>query len=140
MDVRRYGPDVGAGRAPDALYVKFGPSTAEVERDREIIVQALEQARKKIDAENLQVELATRKAAVEEKRKLAEYKAAVIRYEKLSRQWDRTSLRCNDGSRSPSCVCGGGRQGCCSWHGGVDGCPRELPTEPTPPATASESP
>lgn len=132
---------VGAGRAPEPLYVKFGPDTTEVERDRDFIVQAFARAQKKIDAENVQVEIAARKAAAEEKRKLKEYKAAVIRYEQLSRQWERTSLRCNDGSRSPSCVCGGGWQGCCSWHGGVDGCPREPPTEPTPPtSSAFESP
>lgn len=33
-------------------------------------------------------------------------------------------LRCCDGSDSPSCVCGGPRQGCCSHHGGVCGCSR----------------
>lgn len=31
-------------------------------------------------------------------------------------------LLCNDGTESPSCTCGGRRQGCCSHHGGVAGC------------------
>lgn len=32
------------------------------------------------------------------------------------------SVVCNDGSLSPSCVCGGSLRGCCSHHGGVAGC------------------
>lgn len=31
-------------------------------------------------------------------------------------------VRCNDGSLSPSCVCGRSLRGCCSHHGGVAGC------------------
>src|SRR5205814_1585830 len=31
-------------------------------------------------------------------------------------------LRCNDGTLSPSCTCGGPHRGCCSHHGGVAGC------------------
>jgi hypothetical protein len=38
------------------------------------------------------------------------------------RRWSSARLRCNDGTLSPSCVCGGSHRGCCSWHGGVDGC------------------
>lgn len=33
-----------------------------------------------------------------------------------------TRIRCNDGTISPNCRCGGPLQGCCSWHGGVAGC------------------
>lgn len=35
-----------------------------------------------------------------------------------------TRVRCQDGTYSPSCRCGGGGglRGCCSWHGGVAGC------------------
>lgn len=51
-------------------------------------------------------------------------------YESEVRRWDNTSLQCNDGTRSPSCVCGGGHQGCCSHHGGVRGCPRDYPQRP----------
>lgn len=32
------------------------------------------------------------------------------------------SVRCCDGTISPSCVCGGPRRGCCSHHGGICGC------------------
>jgi len=31
-------------------------------------------------------------------------------------------LMCNDGTESPTCSCGGSRRGCCSHHGGVNGC------------------
>jgi len=44
------------------------------------------------------------------------------------RRWAYSPLRCNDGTRSPSCICGqSSRRGCCSWHGGVDGCSVEYP-------------
>jgi hypothetical protein len=36
--------------------------------------------------------------------------------------WREAPLLCSDGSSSPSCTCGGSRSGCCSHHGGVDGC------------------
>lgn len=32
------------------------------------------------------------------------------------------SLRCCDGTSSPTCLCGRSRRGCCSHHGGVCGC------------------
>lgn len=38
------------------------------------------------------------------------------------RSWGDAPLLCNDGSLSPSCTCGGNRQGCCSHHHGVAGC------------------
>lgn len=60
------------------------------------------------------------------------FERAQKKYEKKLRSWDYTSLRCMDGTRSPSCICGGNWQGCCSHHGGVEGCPRELPEAPTP--------
>lgn len=31
-------------------------------------------------------------------------------------------LMCNDGTESPTCTCGGPHRGCCSHHGGIDGC------------------
>ena len=38
------------------------------------------------------------------------------------------SLRCGDGTDSPSCTCGGGaHRGCCSHHGGVRGCSADFP-------------
>ncbi len=38
------------------------------------------------------------------------------------RRWSSAPLLCNDGTQSPSCVCGGSHRGCCSHHGGVAGC------------------
>lgn len=44
------------------------------------------------------------------------------------RAWAYKPLLCNDGTFSPSCVCGqSSRRGCCSWHGGVDGCSAPYP-------------
>lgn len=124
---------MGPGRADEPLYVKLGPGAAEVERDREVLAALQTRAQAAVDKESKQIEVARRQAAAEQQRKIKEYRAAVAKYKKLSRQWDYTRLRCNDGTRSPSCVCGGSWQGCCSWHGGVDGCPRDPPEAPTPP-------
>ena len=65
--------------------------------------QAAEEARK-VEAQ-----------AREEKRRLAEE-------ERRQRQSMPRSIRCCDGSLSPSCMCGASRRGCCSHHGGVCGC------------------
>ncbi len=72
---------------------------AEIERQREAEARAAERARRR--------EEAAREAA--------------------QRRWSRAPLLCNDGTRSPSCICGGSRRGCCSWHGGVAGCSAEWP-------------
>jgi hypothetical protein len=66
----------------------------EIEREREAEARAVERARKKEEA---------------------------VR-ESAQRRWSSARLRCNDGTLSPSCVCGGSHRGCCSHHGGVDGC------------------
>lgn len=124
---------VGPGRAAEPFYVKLGSSTAEVERDRALLTELLARAQNAAEAERKLFEAAERKEAVERKRQIKEYQAAVARYKKLVRQWNYTPLLCNDGTRSPSCVCGGNWRGCCSWHDGVDGCPREEPTPPSPP-------
>jgi hypothetical protein len=48
--------------------------------------------------------------------------AAQARAEKAAVRAD-ASLRCCDGTDSPSCTCGqGSKRGCCSRHGGVCGC------------------
>lgn len=45
------------------------------------------------------------------------------------RAWSRAPLLCNDGTLSPSCVCGQtSRRGCCSWHRGVAGCSAPYPS------------
>ena len=53
-------------------------------------------------------------------------------YDKQVQSWNYTRLQCNDGTRSPSCVCGGETRGCCSHHGGVAGCPKAYPDQPLP--------
>jgi hypothetical protein len=74
--------------------------------------------RRRIAEEQRQATAAARKLAAqarEEKRRLAEE-------ERRERQSVPRSIRCCDGSLSPSCMCGGSRQGCCSHHGGICGC------------------
>lgn len=46
------------------------------------------------------------------------------RRDDADRRWASAPLRCNDGTLSPTCTCGGPRRGCCSHHGGVAGCSR----------------
>ncbi len=72
---------------------------AEIERQREAEARAAERARRR--------EEAAREAA--------------------QRRWAYAPLLCNDGTRSPTCICGGSHRGCCSWHGGVAGCSAESP-------------
>ncbi len=63
----------------------------------------------------------------EQKRLWAEAKRKADAQADAQRRYDRTALVCNDGTRSPSCTCGGSRRGCCSRHGGVSHCPASLP-------------
>jgi hypothetical protein len=53
--------------------------------------------------------------AREDRRRLAEE-------ERRERQRMPRSVRCCDGTLSPSCMCGASLRGCCSHHGGVCGC------------------
>jgi hypothetical protein len=74
---------------------------------------------------------------VERERREAERQARLARLaaereerrrEAAQRAWANAPLLCNDGTLSPSCVCGqSSRRGCCSWHGGVGGCSRDYP-------------
>lgn len=130
---------LGPGRGAEPLYFKLTVTAAEAERDRAVLAALLAKAQTATEVERKQLEVVERKEAAERQRQIKEYRAAVARYPKLVRQWERTSLRCNDGTRSPSCVCGGSWQGCCSWHGGVDGCPREEPTPPVPPPGVADA-
>lgn len=130
---------VGPGRAAEPIYVKLSSSFSEAERDRTLLSAFFTRAQTATTTEQKQFEVAERKEAAERQRQLKEYRAAVARYPKLVRQWEYTSLRCNDGTRSPSCVCGGNWRGCCSHHGGIDGCPREEPTPPVPPPSIADA-
>jgi hypothetical protein len=48
--------------------------------------------------------------------------------EAAQRRWAHAPLLCNDGTPSPTCICGSSsHRGCCSWHGGVAGCSVEYP-------------
>lgn len=118
----------GPGRVDEPIYIRSAPLEPEVERDREFIATWSTDGQAEREREQ-------KGAAAELRRKTKRYKASVARYKKLMYQWERTHLRCRDGTRSPSCVCGRGSwQGCCSHHGGVVGCPRELPDAPAPPS------
>lgn len=72
-----------------------------------------------------------RKIEQARKRRARKFIKAKKGYSQKVRRWDYTSLLCEDGRRSPSCTCGGSYQGCCSYHGGVAGCPRDYPEKPT---------
>lgn len=56
----------------------------------------------------------------------AQLERAQARAEKAAQRAN-ASLRCCDGSDSPSCTCGNPRRGCCSHHGGVCGCSADAP-------------
>jgi len=77
-----------------------------------------EQGFKKVERQR---EAATREAEQALRRTEAAKKVAL-------RRWALAPLLCNDGTRSPSCVCGGSHRGCCSWHGGVGGCSARYPS------------
>jgi hypothetical protein len=49
-------------------------------------------------------------------------RAARLEEEQRTNSRAAAPLLCCDGAWSPSCVCGGSHQGCCSHHGGVCGC------------------
>jgi hypothetical protein len=97
-------PDEDASLMPEEIEAKCQDLRAQrlkqIEREREAEARAAERARRR--------EEATRKAAW--------------------RRWAYAPLLCNDGTRSPSCICGSSsHRGCCSWHGGVAGCSAEYP-------------
>ena len=103
------------------LAVQFLPPPAKGERDAAVFAQAAQRAaaaHKGIDR-------------AQQKRDKAREKAE-NNHEKQVRRWENTRLQCWDGTRSPSCTCGYERQGCCSHHGGVAGCPRDYPEQPLP--------
>lgn len=80
-------------------------ATATTAADREAREQAAETRRE----QERQARARARRAELEERQERARARASA-------------PLRCCDGALSPSCVCGGSRQGCCSHHGGVCGC------------------
>jgi hypothetical protein len=67
-----------------------------------------------------QREAEARRQAAAERKQQREAEAAQRAAERRSRAY--RSLRCRDGTLSPTCTCGGSRRGCCSHHGGVAGC------------------
>ena len=98
------------------LAVNFDPSSREVAASEVELARAAEAAA----AGHEQIETARRQRARDAARAASRQRAAQLR-------WQRSSLRCVDGTLSPSCVCGGPRRGCCSHHGGVAGCSRAYP-------------
>jgi hypothetical protein len=81
--------------------------------------KAAEARRAEAEAEKQRRALARQQAA--EERALARQRAAEERVRRAEER-SYSSLRCCDGSLSPSCTCGGSHRGCCSHHGGVCGC------------------
>ena len=61
------------------------------------------------------------RAEREERRRAAREQREAERAARREREASR-GLMCCDGSLSPSCMCRGSHQGCCSHHGGVCGC------------------
>lgn len=96
---RRLRGERGAARFGSSGAQMDGASLREIERQREAEAREAERARRRAEA--------TRERAM--------------------RRWSSAPLLCRDGTLSPSCVCGGSRRGCCSWHGGVAGCSAEYP-------------
>ncbi len=88
-------------------------------RDEQLVARQRAIERKRAE------QLAARLRAEEEraeKRRLAAEERERRRAAAAERRRMYSSLVCNDGSLSPSCVCGGSWRGCCSHHGGVAGC------------------
>lgn len=76
-------------------------------------------------AEQRRIAEEQRRAAAEARKREAQARAEKRRLaeeERRARQREPRSLRCCDGTLSPTCLCGGPRRGCCSHHGGVCGC------------------
>lgn len=87
-----------------------GIDATKIERDKRRLERQLDEQRA----------AAARKQAVAERKQRRQQAAAQRAAERRSRSY--RSLRCRDGTYSPSCTCGGSRRGCCSHHGGVAGC------------------
>jgi hypothetical protein len=110
----------GVDGTESILAIQYAPPIeAFVEADFEILDQ------RSIDEQKAEQRAAAKREAA--------YQKALTKYERDSARADGTRLVCMDGTRSPSCTCGGGWQGCCSHHGGVSHCPAEYPEPPLPP-------
>jgi hypothetical protein len=83
----------------------------------------IDKACAKADAEEKQrLRLVEAAAAAAQLKAAQAGRAAEARVARNARAWSTAPLSCNDGTLSPSCVCGGSHRGCCSHHGGVAGC------------------
>jgi hypothetical protein len=88
-------------------------------KDEQALAVQEEAARKRREAEE------KRLAAEQQRKREAEERAEkrrIAEEERRERASMPRSIRCCDGTLSPSCMCGGSRRGCCSHHGGVCGC------------------
>jgi len=93
-------------RAADAALRELARAVAAQEAEEKRAEAAAERERQR-------QERAERQRAAERRRRAADNPPAEA--------WPQ-GLRCNDGTMSPSCTCGGSHRGCCSHHGGVAGC------------------
>jgi hypothetical protein len=94
-------------------------------------VRRQEEARVAKERQEQEARLARERREAERQERLARAAAERERRakERVLQAWAYAPLLCNDGTLSPSCVCGqSSRRGCCSWHGGVSGCSREYPS------------
>lgn len=108
-------PSIRALAALSAAPGDSSLSTEEVEaKCEQLREQRLKEIKRQREAEEREVERAQRRAEAAR--------------EAAQRRWAYAPLLCNDGTRSPSCICGSSsHRGCCSWHGGVAGCSVEYP-------------
>ena len=98
----------------ERLRLQVNPELEKLRAKRE------EEARKREEAERKREEQARRLEAAREER---QRRLEAAREAAAEAQRGSAYVRCNDGTYSPSCLCSRASfRGCCSHHGGVDGC------------------
>ncbi len=98
----------------EVLVARLDAQVAKQRADEERRRAAVEQ-RQRIARERAELQVARRVAAEEARAERAE--------QRRQARYNNSPLLCNDGTLSPTCTCGrASYRGCCSYHGGVDGC------------------
>ncbi len=104
--------------------------TAEASDASALVKLEQQEAKEQFEAEKRAAATERKYAAAAERQRVATERAEkqkLAAQERAERQqqsrWNNSPLLCNDGTRSPTCTCGrSSYRGCCSYHGGVDGC------------------
>lgn len=100
---------------------RWASLSAQVERQRPVIHAGVEELRKQREEQERRREEQERQRE-ERARRLEEAREAAREAAAEARRGS-AYVRCNDGTYSPSCLCSRASfRGCCSHHGGVDGC------------------